>query len=286
MPRRFAPRNDKGEGRPCPRAHVLPSACHCEPVRTLVWQSASPQKCLASWQLFGQIRYALRICPKYCFPLCATARRTDCPVASLLAMTEGEACHCEQRSCPRAHVLPSACHCEPVRTLVWQSASPQKCLASWQLFGQTRYALRICPKYCFSLCATARRTDCHVASLLAMTEGEACHCEQRSCPRAHVLPSACHCEERGSRPATWQSVSRRNAWQVGSCSGKLVTPYVFAQSIVFHFVLLQGETDCPVAPLLAMTCNNFLRVKDALPEQIRTTSPPQTPAQAGKYFSA
>ena len=136
MPRRFAPRNDKGEGRPCPRAHVLPSACHCEPVRTLVWQSASPQKCLASWQLFGQIRYALRICPKYCFPLCATARRTDCPVASLLAMTEGEACHCEQRSCPRAHVLPSACHCEPVRILVRQSASCGDTLQIGCCFGE------------------------------------------------------------------------------------------------------------------------------------------------------
>ena len=28
------------------------------------------------------------------------------------------------------------------------------------------------------------------------------------------------------------------------------------------------------------------RCKDALPEQIRTTSPLQTPAQTGKYFSA
>ena len=61
LPRRFAPRNDSGEAslysltrprplrtlrtkRPCPRAHVLPSACHCEPVRTLAWQSASQQK--------------------------------------------------------------------------------------------------------------------------------------------------------------------------------------------------------------------------------------------------
>ena len=56
LPRRSAPRNDKGEGRPCTRAHVLPSACHCEPVRTLVWQSASPQRNLTSWHYFGQIR--------------------------------------------------------------------------------------------------------------------------------------------------------------------------------------------------------------------------------------
>ena len=118
----------------------LPSACHCEPVRTLVWQSASPQKCLASWQLFGQIRYALRICPKYCFPLCATARRTDCHVASLLAMTRGRHVIASNVLAPAhtsflQHVIapvlahaeapqPSACHCEPVRTLVWQSVFP------------------------------------------------------------------------------------------------------------------------------------------------------------------
>ena len=34
------------------------------------------------------------------------------------------ACHCEPVPYTRAHVLPSACHCEPVRTLAWQSASP------------------------------------------------------------------------------------------------------------------------------------------------------------------
>ena len=70
LPRRFAPRNDRGEVslratslHPRTPAHLLhvialsplapahtspPSACHCEPVRTLVWQSASPQQYLAS----------------------------------------------------------------------------------------------------------------------------------------------------------------------------------------------------------------------------------------------
>ena len=54
LPRRFASRNDKGGHILAP--HVLatadtlpPSACHCEPVRTLVWQSVSPQRNLASW---------------------------------------------------------------------------------------------------------------------------------------------------------------------------------------------------------------------------------------------
>ena len=74
MPRRFAPRNDMQKIAACPHStrvlpesalapktrirlqHVLArrlvakrtlgkfSACHCEPVRTLVWQSASPQE--------------------------------------------------------------------------------------------------------------------------------------------------------------------------------------------------------------------------------------------------
>ena len=84
LPRRCAPRNDNGgtslhpparsrvphtlrAKRPCTRAHVLSSACHCEPVRTLVWQSVSPQKYLASWQYLGRIRTHLRIRPKCCY---------------------------------------------------------------------------------------------------------------------------------------------------------------------------------------------------------------------------
>ena len=165
-------------------AHTY-QVCHCEPVRTLVWQSASPQKSLASWLLFGQIRRAFRICPKCSFSFCGTARSTDCHVASLLAMT------C--RSLPRVSgcnsVVPGkfahtyqVCHCEPVRTLVWQSASPQGSLASWLLFGQIRRAFRIRPKYCFSFRAAAGDADCHVASLLAMTGGR-CHRAPVPCSR-------------------------------------------------------------------------------------------------------
>ena len=79
----------------------------------------------------------------------------------------------------------SACHCEPVRTLVWQSVSPQRNLTSLCYFGQIRNAFRIRPKYCVSLCATARSTDCHVASLLAMT------CS--NLPRGPIIPGHCRC---------------------------------------------------------------------------------------------
>ena len=61
------------------------------------------------------------------------------------------------------------CHCEPVRTLVWQSVLFAAAQNEKQHFGRIRKALRICPKdYQFAkfLCGAA---DCHVASLLAMT---------------------------------------------------------------------------------------------------------------------
>ena len=70
--------------------------------------------CVVPWQ----IRHAFRVRPKYCFLPCTAAGDADCHVAPLLAMTVGK------RPCTRVHVLPSACHCEPVRTLAWQSVLP------------------------------------------------------------------------------------------------------------------------------------------------------------------
>ena len=43
-------------------AHTC-QVCHCEPVRTLVWQSASPQRNLASWLLFWRIRMRFSYLP-------------------------------------------------------------------------------------------------------------------------------------------------------------------------------------------------------------------------------
>ena len=69
--------------------------------------------------------------------------------------------------------LSSACHCAPVRTLVRQSVSPQGNLASWLLFRQIRIRFSVIRfRYRFLPCPTARSTDCHVAPLLAMTEGK------------------------------------------------------------------------------------------------------------------
>ena len=189
MPRRCAPRNDMQKfvahtrckdvlprlfihpaAPPCTRAHVLPSACHCEPVRTLVWQSASPQGNLASWLLFGQIRDALRMRPKYYFLSCLTAGSTDCHVASLLAMTMGG------RPCTRRHAPAFRTPCAPnilapahtsflLHVIANQCAhwcgnpfSPQRSLASWLLFGQIRDALRMRPKCCYFAMPHRRRS--------------------------------------------------------------------------------------------------------------------------------
>ena len=169
--------------------------------------------------------------------------------------------------CTRAHVLPSACHCEPVRTLVRQSASPQGNLASWQYLGRIRDTLRIRPKYCFSFCTAARSTDCRVASLLAMT------C--RNLPRVRIIPGHCRYTA-GKPPCTRKSASsfciplrqtllqpqrpylllhvianqcahwcgnprpRRETRQVGATSGKSAAPLVFALSTALRYVLPQG----------------------------------------------
>ena len=106
-----------------------------------------------------------------------------------------------------AHTYPSsACHCEPVRTLVWQSAPPQGNLANWRYFRQIRSTSRIRPKYYFLSCLTAGSTDCHVAPLLAMT------C--RSLPRVRACKDA--------------------------LPGKPVTAYVFAQGAACFLLPLRG----------------------------------------------
>ncbi len=139
----------------------LSSACHCEPVRTLVRQSASPQRNSANWLLFGQIRCALPIRPKYCSPSCSAARRTDCHVAPLLAMT----CRRQQRVCGGSSVVP----------------------------GEFAALFRIRLRHCSLLCPTAGDADCPVASLLAMT------CRRRSAVRAYKdaprndMPKAVSC---------------------------------------------------------------------------------------------
>ena len=67
------------------------------------------------------------------------------------------------------------------------------------LLRANSYALfRIRPKYCFLFCTAARSTDCHVASLLAMT------C--RNLPRVRIIPGHCR-HTAGKPPCTRKSAS-------------------------------------------------------------------------------
>ena len=56
-----------------------PSACHCEPVRTLVWQSVTPQRNPASWHHFGQIRSTFPHSPKVLLSAMHCRRRCGLP---------------------------------------------------------------------------------------------------------------------------------------------------------------------------------------------------------------
>ena len=90
-----------------------------------------------------------------------------------------------------APTLPG-CHCEPVRTLVWQSVLPAGKPGKLALLRANPYALsRIRLRRCSLLCAAAGVTDCHVASLLAMT------C--KNLPPVRTIPGHCRCTA-GKRP--------------------------------------------------------------------------------------
>ena len=153
LPRRFAPRNDMQKHAACQHGNdVVP----------------------------GEFAALFRIRRKYCPPPCPAAGVTDCHVASLLAMTGENLLRVRvcQEVLPESVLAPaethlsSACHCEPVRTLVWQSVSPQRNLASLLLLGQIRMRFFVFARstaFCYAL--PQGDADCHVASLLAMTEG-------------------------------------------------------------------------------------------------------------------
>ena len=180
------PWQKRGTLHPCPGAHIPTKPVIANQCAHL-WQSVSPQGNLASWQYLGRIRDTLRIRPKYCFLFCTAARsyglprrfapRNDmqkfaaCPHNSraLPAYCRKTALHPQKRlfllhsSAPNvlatATTLPPfACHCEPVRTLVRQSVSPQGNLAGWYYFGQIRMH--------FSVFAQS------IASCFALPQGE------------------------------------------------------------------------------------------------------------------
>ena len=140
-------------------------------------------------------------------------RSTDCHVASLLAMTMGG------RTCIRAHVFPSACHCEPVRTLVRQSVFPAGKLGKLVVLRANSRLLRI-------------RREKLLSALLCCKENGL---PRRFAPRNDMQKLAA-CPRLQLR-ATSQTRSRLQI-RLKCC---------------FSFCAAAGEADCPVASLLAMT---------------------------------
>ena len=109
LSRRFAPRNDIHKLAAClHNLGALPGCCRKA--------SLQPQK-----------RTRLLPAAAPLLPRSTPARPPHVIASHVLATANtypSSACHCVPRSCNREHVLPSACHCEPVRTLVWQSVLP------------------------------------------------------------------------------------------------------------------------------------------------------------------
>ena len=202
-------------------------------------------------------------------------RATDCPVALLFAMT------C--RNLPPARVIPGHCRfaarkaslqtltpCKYLHVIANQCAhwcgNPRPPRGTWQVgstSGKFVALFRICLRHCSLVCAAARRTDCHVAPLLAMT------CS--NLPPVRIIPG--HCRGAAGKaslqpltPARLQHVIANQCahWcgnpfsQQGNLASwqylwQIRSSCVFAGNSCFSFCPAAGDADCHVAPLLAMT---------------------------------
>ncbi len=202
-------------GRPCTRRNASVFSMSLRTSAHTCGNPFSPQGSLTSWHYFGQIRNALRICPKYCFLLCPAARRCGLPRRFAPRNDRGgTSLHPLARLC-LLHVIANQC-------AHW-CGNPFPRRGTWQVgstSGKFVALFRICLRHCSLVCAAARRTDCHVASLLAMT---------------------CRNMRRVSTAMTW-------------CQANSQHFSVFARSTAFCYALPQGDADCHVASLLAMTC--------------------------------
>ena len=167
----------------------------------------------------------------------------DCPVAPLLAMTRGGG------PCTRRH-LPV--FCMSLRASAHTGAAirvPAEMPGKLAAARANSYQLRICLRYYSLPCAAAGVTDCHVASLLAMTRGGG------PCTRRHLpvfcmsLRTSAHTGAAIRVPAGIPdklAAARANSYQLRICLRYYSLPCAAA-----------GVTDCHVAPLLAMTCRNM-----------------------------
>ena len=249
------------------------------PQRAHLRQSVSPQKSLASWPYFGQIRSPFRIRPKYYSPLCPAARRTDCHVASLLAMTVGEVLapvdtpcllHTLRapRPCTRAHV---PAFCMSLRTSAHTGVAirvPAEMPGKLALLRANSQPLSYSPKVLLSAMpcrkenGLPRRFAPNTRSSVEdarqrLQGGTAGVLPESVLATADMPPSSAHPSRQTPlqplTPARLQHVianqcahwcgnpfPRRKAWQAGPTSGKSAAPFVFAQSTTLRYALPQG----------------------------------------------
>ena len=151
-------------GRTCTRAHVFPSACHCEPVRTLVRQSVFPAGKLGKLVVLRANSLRLTNSPEVLLSVTPYRRRSGL----------------SRRFAPRndsggtyLHPRTRLSFSMSLRTSAHTGAAIRfPCRETWQTgttLGKFVVLFRIRPRRCFLLCCAAEVTDCHVASLLAMT---------------------------------------------------------------------------------------------------------------------
>ena len=179
-------------------------------------------------------------------------RPKPAPVYACKYVLPGETCSRLQirlgaRLCIRAH-LPTFCMSLRASALKWRGnpSSPQRDFASWYYLGQIRRWVRIRLKYCSFLRPAAGVTDCHVASLLAMT----CRNLQRACVgkgamTGRNLQRVCV----GKGAMTGQNL-RRSTLASMSCRGKLAAAYKFAWEHVFVSAHTCPPSACHCEPVL------------------------------------
>ena len=221
MPRRFAPRNDMQKLAGCLRVQERAAMANSQPL------SYSPEVLLSAMPCRKEYGLPRRFAP----------RNDMQKLAGCLRVQERGAMANSQPLSYSPKVLLSAMPCRKENGLPRRFAprnDMQKlagCLRVQERAAMANLQLfRICPKYCFSFCPTARRTDCPVASLLAMTMGEVLapvdtpcllHTLRapRPCTRAHV-PAFCMSLRTSAHTGVAIRFPRRKAWQVGTTSGK------------------------------------------------------------------
>ena len=184
--------------------------------------------------------------------------------------------------CTRRH---ASVFCMSLRASAHTCGNPFPRRETWQVgntLGKSVALFRIRPKYRFLLCPAARRTDCHVASLLAMTVGR---CHRAPCPHfpAPLPRSKFPRTRRAPRPCTREHLpafcpSLRGAGRLHRDVAIRVPAGAqnekqYLRRIPNHLRIcpnrsqlvkyLCGDADCHVASLLAMTCRNMRRVRMA-----------------------